>query len=1053
MIFTTGNLLTLGIVIVVLILYRQLDRNNRSMDKVRKYGERLKDDLGAFVAGKEEAVKDYAVELDVQQKSAKELLKRLVLTEEQLAAKADAVAKIDERLNSYDTSLDELLRMTDRAQENLLRLREESSFTDGLVKRVSDAKGQFEALGKGLSELELRFERENLQALERVEEAMVAAVKSTVSDLQSTAESIERRVEDHRDAVVKVEQDRQRNLQRDLAAVEGTVEEALERARTKANVLEDNAFAKLKEQALDRSKRFQAAVEEKLALFQEATKTRIADVQVLVKSFKDEWKQDAAELESKQKAFKDEWKRDVSELNGLAKAQRDAWKNDLAAAEEIVRATHAAILADSARFAQESASRTGEAEKTSLMASEAVQLRLKQIQSTVDESINGLQAAMASTAEETEKKTLESLEIQLAAYRKAQAGRFQRLEQMADDVGRLDAELRRSMTDTENRVRQDFALFEKEAESDRDAVQKALAASVDALKSDLGGVEKELTALKERAYENVSAKLKLFEDDFFTDLSKRSEEIDRRLEGWKGDIDSALDKLGADAAESRSTVETTYSEELRLRLAEQSERTVSELERLKDQTGAFEEGIREQLTQSDQSMQAFKDKLKVDLEEARTGAAAATKAEISRHSLAMAELLKKDQRELEANLKSLVDSVEERRADLSERLDFSRRDIDTWQTKFSQQLREADAALEDARRRGRELAAESDERLVAVRSAIQDARDDADTHKGELFSRMDDQARTLDASVKDADRRIKEFVAQTKLFDRADELRVELARRMEDLGADLDRLDQRRSEAAELEAQFVKIKRLEDEVNAKMTRFLSEKRRIELMEADFKRLIQTAQAVDDKLAQVTGSDDTLQALQAQLRRLEDAVGDAEEKVQRIEKKNQILDATNDGIDRNFQALRDGESMAKKLQDDLARLEGSIASVRMSIDKLSADKEKTEAAADKLGTLDRTLAEIEERIEAMQKAREWLARAETRLEEVSKQAQDQVKLMGNLLKEEGRKGVPKDRGAPPIGTRETVVKLSHQGWSIDEIARAVKLSKGEVELILEISPKV
>jgi hypothetical protein len=34
----------------------------------------------------------------------------------------------------------------------------------------------------------------------------------------------------------------------------------------------------------------------------------------------------------------------------------------------------------------------------------------------------------------------------------------------------------------------------------------------------------------------------------------------------------------------------------------------------------------------------------------------------------------------------------------------------------------------------------------------------------------------------------------------------------------------------------------------------------------------------------------------------------------------------------------------------------------------------------------------------------------------------------------------------------VVKLAHQGWSVDEIARAVKLSKGEVELILEISPK-
>jgi len=34
-------------------------------------------------------------------------------------------------------------------------------------------------------------------------------------------------------------------------------------------------------------------------------------------------------------------------------------------------------------------------------------------------------------------------------------------------------------------------------------------------------------------------------------------------------------------------------------------------------------------------------------------------------------------------------------------------------------------------------------------------------------------------------------------------------------------------------------------------------------------------------------------------------------------------------------------------------------------------------------------------------------------------------------------------------QETVRKLAHQGWKVEEIARAVKLSRGEVELILEL----
>ncbi|HPC70486.1 MAG TPA: hypothetical protein PLB48_01655, partial [Treponema sp.] len=110
------------------------------------------------------------------------------------------------------------------------------------------------------------------------------------------------------------------------------------------------------------------------------------------------------------------------------------------------------------------------------------------------------------------------------------------------------------------------------------------------------------------------------------------------------------------------------------------------------------------------------------------------------------------------------------------------------------------------------------------------------------------------------------------------------------------------------------------------------------------------------------------------------------------------------------------------------------------------------AAEKIADVEHFMAELEGRIEQMQKAREWLARTETRLEELNKQAQEQVKIMGTLLKEEGKKGAARDKGAPPIGVRETVVKLAHQGWTVDEIARTVKLSRGEVELILEISPK-
>jgi hypothetical protein len=87
---------------------------------------------------------------------------------------------------------------------------------------------------------------------------------------------------------------------------------------------------------------------------------------------------------------------------------------------------------------------------------------------------------------------------------------------------------------------------------------------------------------------------------------------------------------------------------------------------------------------------------------------------------------------------------------------------------------------------------------------------------------------------------------------------------------------------------------------------------------------------------------------------------------------------------------------------------------------------------------------------MQVARDWLARTETRFDEINKQVQEQVKLFGALLKDEGK--LPKTKGAPSIAARDNAIKLARQGWKVDEIATALKMSKGEVELILEMGLK-
>ncbi|MDR1587217.1 MAG: hypothetical protein LBS57_07170 [Treponema sp.] len=950
--FTIGNLITLGMVVLILILYRQVDKDNRSLDKVRKYVDKCKEDLKAYVREQEEEVKNYGIELKVEKDSANELMRELqALTREELAEKAKTLARIDERISSYDASLEELVKMTGRVQENLNRIRDESAFVENAGRRVGEARQKLDDMEKGLGALENRFERENAEALEKAMEAAVFALKSSVADMETRVETCERKVEDHREAVDKVERTRAANLARDTEIINKALKEAVERAGTRADKMEETVLIRLRDQAQERIGQVKAVWEEKLKSTQETVKGRLMEISDQIKSCREEWKTEHAEIEGRQRQYRDEWKKDAQELSSLAKQQREEWA-------ALVRDVERNILADA--------------------------------------------------------------DLRLEEYKQVQDEEQRRLAGLADDAAQLDQELRRSMQDAVGRVKGDFALFEEESRRARKNVGEEFNSQARVLQTQVDELEQRLNNLRAEAYENVSEKLRAFEETFFADLNKRSTEIDRQIGEWHEGFDARLAAIAEEGVRERGQVESRLVGELRAGLSSQGERLVSELERLKAEAVGFERSIREEMRSADESRQSFREQIDRDLEETKSAAESEVKTKVGQYSLDMSEILRRSQRELEERLREIGAGMEARGAALEAASEMSRRGIEEWQSQYNSQMRDLDASMEEVRRRTRDMAAENDERIASARGALDDIR--------------------------------RELADQTKLFNRTDELKRELDRSIEDINGDFDRLEQRRNEIAQMENQFVRIKRLEDDVNAKMSRFLNEQRRIDDMEVKFNRLLQTSEAVEEKLVQVSSSDDTLQAAQVQIRRLEDALKETEEKYQRVERKGQVLEETNDGIDRNFKALRESEEAVKRLDADISIFSREMESIRSSIETLAAENEKAKDTAGKLAVLDDSLSYIEKRIAEMQVAREWLARTETELQALDKDAQNMLRLTRSLIDRESGKAQGSDKGAPPLRDRDNIIKLRRKGWTVDEIAKTLSISKGEVELVLELSPK-
>ena len=203
--------------------------------------------------------------------------------------------------------------------------------------------------------------------------------------------------------------------------------------------------------------------------------------------------------------------------------------------------------------------------------------------------------------------------------------------------------------------------------------------------------------------------------------------------------------------------------------------------------------------------------------------------------------------------------------------------------------------------------------------------------------------------------------------------------------------------------------------------------------------------IEERISGLLAQREELQGIHRELARARGAGDDVVQKIARLQDQRRDVEALADTV-------AGLEHDVERLQPGVDEVRQNVAKLQHQVQTLAAGSDRAEAALRALRRIDAAMAEAEQRAERLQVAREWLARTETRLAQVGAGAQDQVRLLEALLREE-RGSTAAESGAVTLGKRETVLKLSGQGWSVPEVARATKLSRGEVELILEVGATV
>jgi chromosome segregation ATPase len=982
----TFSLPTFLVVIIIVILFRLLDKRNRSLEKVKRFSDKLKEEISVFIKEKTVEINDIAVDLDLNLKKSREVLKRILAFEEALKAKEGDFKNMKLTVDNYAGTLDELVDMSERVDENLKRIKDESVFIDKVGGEVKNISARITKLETALATTLAKSNEKNKVELEKIRKKLLDTHRDSIEELESSLHTVENRVtniseyvkklEERKGEVLKTAEKAYREL---LASLDEEITKKRQQGASELSAEIDSIIGS----AVENRQQITSEIESMLAETHDTVKGLDEEFAAKIDDFKEQYAQiEKMYHEQLEKAavrgetFNDEVFSALKDsIDKRAKSQAkevldyfNRIGSDLDIKKKEIGEMFGVLRADANVWHVELDKQMKDLERQ-------ISERLKGLESEITHTMNEYLTDAKGTQEQAAVEMdefVKTVEQRLDEYEEELKYKFHKLEDANVDIEALEKSLRTYMSSITDKIKTDFNNFTKLLEDEREVQRAKAEEELQLINTEIANIESEVNGLKTKAYENVSEKLKILEDDFFTDLKERSEAIQNRLESFQEEVTSQIDSvkqendINIESIAKECFIEKT--DELRTFIETSLKETEKEL------LGFFSGTKNEAQAWHEEILQKYKE----------------------------SEL-----------------TITERVADF---IESSSTTIEEVKQDFAEQKNE----LIDTTNKER-----SDLRLE--------------------LEKLLEKSSSLAENISEIEKQQKSFVSQTKIFERADSLKLSLENDIGSMKKELIKISSYKKDMDSIAKEFFTTKKLVDDVSVKIRDFVTEKKRINSMETDFKRLIAISHEIDAKVANITTSYDAVQELELKMRSMEELEKDIDSRFERLEKKNKVLDSTTQGVDKNFQKLTVLEKNMGELHKEMKGIPALIKELSEEVNTIAENKEKADAVVEKMEGIDNLILELETRMDKLNIAREWLARAETRLEKVNTQAQEQLRLLESLIKEEVAQ-VKKDRGAPSVDKRQTVVKLVHQGWSVKEIARATKLSRGEVELILELIPE-
>jgi hypothetical protein len=610
--FSVGDLIIVCVVLLILVIFRALDRNNRSIEKLKRFSDKITENLSLVVEDKTRQLKELSAAVSGELKAGREIMEKVRAMEQGLEGKSDTFDLLQKRLADYDKTLGELTTMSGRVDENIKLIRDQSGYVDGVGKRLKESAAQMEALNREIPALDEKLKAAGRQALKEI----MARIAEMEKGLPALGEKL----------------------------------------------------------SGDGKKKLEAAVAEAAASLEGRTKGLRADLETSEKRVKD-FSAYIVKLESRIASAEGErvaaLKKTLDSFDVDLKGKRAAAMKDITtAAEGFIKDAESRIAAQRGEIAE----------------------GVRRAETLEGEVFSRLRESIQKD-EESLSASVEKIEARFQDYETEIEYRFKKLEETGVDISAMEKSLRQSMEKASSDARESMKELSAKLGQEWKTEIAAVQAEKVKLAAGMSELAEGLSGLKSSAYQDVSEKLQVFEDEFFADLRVRTAAMQEKIQAWQAEVQARNAESDQAHAAHREKLEKAYQDEIRVALEKLKKSSVEEIARVESRVAEMESGAKERITAAEGSLAELREALRAELDRTRRDFTAGVERELATARLAAENSSKKLQRDVEQGLVELASGLEGAKKETAESLSAVQAGMTSWQTTLQKQMADTESSI------------------------------------------------------------------------------------------------------------------------------------------------------------------------------------------------------------------------------------------------------------------------------------------------------------------------------------------------------------------------